>query len=452
MKFENYKNKKIYFLGIGGISMYSIALFLKSCGADVFGYDRSESETTKTLIKNGISVFYSPSVENSRGADYCICTAAIGAGNEEYDNVFKNNIPIISRAAALGDIIDNFDNSIGISGTHGKSTTSGMLSQIYMCENRKDPTILMGAVLPAINSAFKIGKTEDLIFEACEYKDSFLNFKPKTAVILNVELDHTDYFPNIEKMKDSFEKYASLSSKVVVNYDSVNALECARNSGRDVITFSVSNKDSDYFACNIKTSREKTMFDLFFKGTLLVDLEIKVFGKHNLSNAIAAAVAAHVNGVSIEGIREGLKTFGGIKRRFEFLGKINGAYVYDDYAHHPDEIRATLEAAKSMSFEKINCVFQPHTYTRLSYFFNDFCDIFNDGVFPIFLPTYGAREKNNLNFDSEAILDHISQGIFIDSLKSVAEYITKNAKENEAYILMGAGDVNHVAQYIEFDT
>ena len=202
VKFTNFLNKKIYFLGIGGISMYAIAFLLKSKGAVVFGYDKTRTDITDFLTNEGISVYYEASEENSKGADLCVCTAAIGNENEEYNNVLNNGIPIIYRGEFLGELIDCFNNSIGISGTHGKSTTSGIISEIFLADISKTPTILMGAVLPSINSAYKIGSIDDLIFEACEYKDSFLSFRPEISVILNVSLDHTDYFPNIEKMKE----------------------------------------------------------------------------------------------------------------------------------------------------------------------------------------------------------------------------------------------------------
>ncbi len=456
MKFNKYENKKIYFLGIGGISMYAIAFLLKSKGAYVFGYDRTKSETTELLSERGIPVFYDTSVENSKGADFCVCTAAIGEDDEEYKNVLSNHIPIIYRGEFLGEIIDLFTNSIGVSGTHGKSTTSGMLSEIFLADINKQPTILMGAVLPSINSAYKIGDTKDLIFEACEYKDSFLNFKPRISIILNVSLDHTDYFKDINSMKSSFIKFASETEKVIVNIDSEDALECAERSKKTIITYSTQNKCADYYPNNVVISCGKTIFELYHNNEKLGFFELFVPGTHNLSNALAAICAAIESGISIETISEGLKNFKGIKRRFEFLGKINGASIYDDYAHHPDEIIATLDAAKNLGMKKIICIFQPHTYTRLKDFFNIFSEIFNkenknNNFQTIFLPTYAARENNTLGYDTEKLSVSVENSLYIDSLKNAAEYISRNAKEGEMYILMGAGDVTNVSKMLKFD-
>jgi len=456
MQFKEYKNKKIYFLGIGGISMYAIALFLKNKGAIISGYDRQESETTSFLQKNGIEVYFQPSENNSKGVDYCICTAAIGKGNPEYDNVSKNGIKIIYRGDCLGSIIENFNNSIGVSGTHGKSTTSGMLSEISLADKEKDPTIFMGAVLPSINSAYKIGNKDDIIFEACEYKDSFLSFKPMVSVILNVSLDHTDYFKSFEQMKNSFINFASSSETVVVNYDCKNALECAYKSKKNVVTYSIIDENADFYINNIINVEGKTKFDLFQNGQFLSSIILNVHGKHNISNAVAAASASMICGVSIENIVMGLKNFKGIKRRFELLGTVNGAYIYDDYAHHPDEINATLDAATSLKANRIICIFQPHTYTRLSYFFENFQKIFNKayknfGIKTIFLPTYAAREINKYGFDTEKLHEVVEDSAFLYTLEEASEYIIKNAQKGDAYILMGAGDITNISKKLTFD-
>lgn len=456
MSFNKYYNKKIYFLGIGGISMYAIAFLMKNNGAEVFGYDRSESETTKHLSEKGIPIFYNPSPENSKGADFCVCTAAINAENEEYQNVLNNQIPIIYRGEFLGEIIEYFNNSVGVSGTHGKSTTSGILSEIFLADKTKNPTILMGAILPSINSAYKIGKNDDLIFEACEYKDSFLSFKPKTSIILNVSLDHTDYFQNIDVMKESFIRFASESETVIANMDCQNALECALRSGKKVVTYSIENENATYYARNIRVSGEKTSFELYSDNKKIYSFELFVPGKHNLSNSIAAISHALESGISPETINNGLNNFKGIKRRFEYLGKVNGANIYDDYAHHPDEVIATLNAAVTLDSKKITCLFQPHTYTRLKDFFNNFSSIFNNAnekynIKTIFLPTYAAREQNILGYDTEKLSLAVKDSLYIPSLKEASEYIMENASQDEMYILMGAGDVTNISKTLKFD-
>lgn len=456
VNFDKYTNKKIYFLGIGGISMYALAFLLKSQGSFVYGYDRTETDITKKLSSDKIPVFYTPSPENSKDADLCVCTAAIGPDNEEYINVLNNKIPIIYRGEFLGEIISFFNNSIGVSGTHGKSTTSGILSEIFMADKKINPTILMGAILPSIDSAYKIGSHENLIFEACEYKDSFLSFKPRISIILNVSLDHTDYFPNLEKMKSSFIKFASETEKVIANMDCKEALDCALKSNKKVITYSIKNENADYYSKNVSVCNGETTFDLYNKENMLCTLKLNIPGKHNLSNALAAISCAIESGISLEIISNGLKSFRGIKRRFELIGKVNGANIYDDYAHHPDEVIATLDAVGELGCRNITCFFQPHTYTRLKDFFNDFYNIFTqksveNNIKPMFLPTYAAREKNTLGFDTEKLAQAIDGSEFFESLEKAAEYINKNAKKDEIYILMGAGDVTNISKMLKFD-
>jgi UDP-N-acetylmuramate--alanine ligase len=257
-------------------------------------------------------------------------------------------------------------------------------------------------------------------------------------------------------MKESFVKYASGSKKVIVNMDCSNALECAKNSTAEVVTYSISNKNSKYYADNIIVSKGKTFFDLYINGTKVKKFELGVPGMHNLSNSLAAISASIKSKISLDAIERGFKNFKGIKRRLEFLGKINGAYIYDDYAHHPDEIIATLDAAETMGMKKIYCLFQPHTYTRLKDFFQSFADIFNQrasdkNIEVIFLPTYAAREKNILGYDTEKLSHAVNNSIFLDSLYSAAEFIKTKASKDEMYILMGAGDITNVSKLLEFD-
>lgn len=434
-----------YFVGIGGISMSSLALILKRAGKTVKGYDRRRSDITQSLEAEGITVYYDAAESNSAGSDIAVYTAAVGDDNPEMVNVKANGIPAISRAMLLGAIAKNYPNSIAVAGTHGKSTTCGILSQIFLSFRDFDPTILIGAQLPSISSTFRTGHDGNFVFEACEYKDSFLQFYPTVSVVLNVELDHTDYFRNLDRMEQSFKQFIGNTAPngcVIVNMDSAHAIECMAGYNGKVYTYSIKNKEADFFAKDISTDGGLPSYTLVFKGREVFRASLSVPGEHNISNSLAAVAAAFVSKVPDEAIVKGLKDFMGVGRRFEYKGTLNGAVVYDDYAHHPDEIRATLAAAKGLGKKRIISVFQPHTYSRLHDLYDSFVAAFENADIKVFADVFSAREINVYGISSQMLADSVENGIYIDSFDGIAEYIKATAKEGDIVLFMGAGDID----------
>ncbi len=445
MQFDINNYKSYYFVGIGGISMSSLALILKRSGKAVKGYDRRKSDTTQSLEAEGITVYYDPDESHLEGCDIAVYTAAVGDDNPEMINIKKAGIPAISRAELLGAIAKEYPNSIAVAGTHGKSTTCGILSQIFLSFKDFDPTILIGAKLPSISSTFRTGHDGNFVFEACEYKDSFLQFFPTVSVVLNVELDHTDYFHNLERMEQSFKTFIGNTAPngcVIVNKDSVHAMECMAGYAGKVYTYSIKDDSADFFAKDIRTENGLPSYTLVFKKREVFRAKLSIPGDHNISNSLAAVAAAFISKVPDDAIIKGLADFMGVGRRFEYKGKLNGAVIYDDYAHHPDEIKATLSAAKGLGKNRIISVFQPHTYSRLHDLFDDFVNAFNDADIKIFADIFSAREDNVYGVSSEALASSVENGIYIENFGGIAEYIKQNAKDGDIVLFMGAGDID----------
>ncbi len=450
-KFDMDKYNSFYFIGIGGISMSSLALILKRSGKAVKGYDRRRSDATKSLENEGIEVFYESAPENSDGCEIAVFTAAVDSEHPEMKYIAEKDIPYISRAELLGAIALGYPNSIAVAGTHGKSTTCGILSQIFLSLNGADPTILIGAKLPSISSTFRTGHDGNFVFEACEYKDSFLKFYPTVSVILNVELDHTDYFESIDQMDKSFKRFmdnTAPSGCVIVNKDSKHAMLCASAHEGKLYTYSIEDPTADFYAKNIHFVDGLPGYTLVFKGREVFDAELSIPGVHNISNSLAAVAAAFMSKVPDEAIIKGLKDFRGVGRRFEYKGTVNGAKIYDDYAHHPDEIIATLAAAKKLGGKRLISVFQPHTYSRTNDLLDGFRAAFNDADVKIFAEIFPAREENIYGISSECIAKGMENAMCLDSFEKIADYIKENATEGDTVILMGAGDIDRVAKIL----
>ncbi|MBQ7646644.1 MAG: UDP-N-acetylmuramate--L-alanine ligase [Clostridia bacterium] len=439
-------SRRIYFIGIGGISMSALAMIMKSNGFEVRGYDRDRSRATGFLEDNGIKVFYEPREDNCAGSDLVVYTAAISETDPEMISAKDKGIPCFSRAELLGTIAKRYENSIAIAGTHGKSTTSGMLSQIFLSYADYDPTILIGAELPSINSTYRTGHDKNFIFEACEYKDSFLSFFPGIAVILNVEHDHPDYFKDMDQMVASFAKFLSNTGndgKAVVNYDSPYARKAAKGYGGELYTFSLSgDKEADFTPGEITFNRGMASFGVYFRGKKIYDVKLSVPGKHNVSNALAACACAYLCGVPAEVVEKGLHDFKGVNRRFEYKGTFNGSSVYDDYAHHPDEIKATLGAAKQFGAKKITVVFQPHTFSRLKEFFDDFTKAFENADQVIFTDVYSARETNVYGVDSLLLSQNVPGSLYISEFDDIIKKLQETVGKDGIVIIMGAGSIN----------
>lgn len=427
-------------LGIGGVSMSSIALLLLDMGYRVTGYDERRGPYTDLVEKQGIEVVYGEEIPALDNVGLVVYTAAIKEDNPIIVLAKKKNIPCVVRAPFLGELMKCYGKRIGVCGTHGKSTTSGMISQIFMSADA-DPTVVIGADLPSIGSGLKIGGKESFVFEACEYKDSFLSFFPTISVVLNVELDHTDYFVSLDHMKESYTKFMKISDLSVVCLDNKNAVDCAHKYGGETFFYSVNDKSADAYADNIVVNRGFAEFDAFIKGTLFAHIKLKVPGAFQVSNALAALSAAYLSGISPDGIRKGLEEFRGVGRRFQYRGECNGAVIYDDYAHHPDEIRATLATAKSMERSRVLVVYQPHTYTRTHDLFDAFTKAFDDCDEVVFADIYAAREKNECGISSKNLADAIAHGKYVGDFDDIVAYLKGVLKKDDLLIIMGAGDI-----------
>lgn len=436
-------NKTCLILGIGGVSMSSIALVLLDMGYKVSGYDANHGPYTRLVENAGIDVVYGDAVPSLENVGLIVYTAAIKKDNPILMLANKMNIPSVVRADFLGELMKCYEKRIGISGTHGKSTTSGMIAQIMLSADA-DPTIMIGADLPSLNSGLKIGGKDNFIFEACEYKDSFLSFAPTLSVVLNVELDHTDYFLSLDQMKDSYTKFMNISGLALVCLDNANAVDSAKKFGGKAYYYSTSNKTADFYADNVVTTRGFAEFDAYVGGEFLAHIKLGVPGAFQVSNALAAIGAAYLSGVDAEGIKKGLEAFRGVGRRFQFRGEYNGAEIYDDYAHHPDEIRATLATARSMERKRVLVIYQPHTYTRTNDLFDAFTKSFGDCDEVIFADIYAAREKNLCGISSKNLADATPNGVYVGGFDEIADYVRGKLEKNDLLIVMGAGDIINI--------
>lgn len=441
--------KCVYMIGIGGVSMSSLARILFERGIEVRGYDRTESETVRELERMGMKILFRDDPEAFRGVDLVCFTAAVDETHPQMLLARQSGAEIVSRAELLGCIAASYPNAIAVAGTHGKSTTSGMLGHIFMHSQKADPTVLVGAKLPELRSSYRIGTDRNFIFEACEYKDSFLSFFPHIALALNVRLDHTDYFPTLEALTGSFRKYLSNVGKdgyCVVNRDCPNCMAASEDCEGKRITFSAEgNPDADYRAENVVLSGGFYGFDVFRKGAFFTHIALAVPGEHNVSNALAATAAADISGLDAKEIAEALASFRGVCRRFEPIGRYGGADFYDDYAHHPDEIRATLRAAKALTENRVICVFQPHNYSRLRDLFDDFLLSFRDADVLILTKLYAAREKAEGEVSSALLAEKLN-AVYIDDMEDILPYLSGIVRPGDTVLIMGAGDIEKIAE------
>ena len=442
----------IFFIGIGGISMSALAQISLSLGYSVGGSDRSQNAQTSHLCKMGIPVFASHDAKNIKDYDAVVYTVAIGADNPEYLAAKAAGKPLLSRADYLGYLMVSYRNRVGVAGMHGKSSCTAMCAQIFL--SATDATILCGAELPLLqNSTCRIGnEQEHFVFEACEYMDSFLDFNPSLAVILNVGMDHPDYFQSLEQIRASFLAYARRTGEngtALYNADDAQSVLAMQDFEGRHVTFGIQ-KPADYTAHNIEHACGVTSFDLYYQNNLLCRIKMHVFGLHNVYNALAAAAAASVCGISPEQIAGALAAFVGTKRRMERKGSLNGATVYDDYGHHPVEISATLAGAKEMGYKRILCAYQPHTYSRTAKLFDEFVRAFDLADRVYFADIYAAREQNVFGVSSKGLAEAIGGSAeYCGNFSSVAEALKRDAQEGDLVIVMGAGDIYKVYDLLE---
>ena len=428
--------KHVHLVGIGGVSMRPLGLVLKGMGMIVTGSDMNSSVSTDELIANGIHVCIGHAAENIKGADCIIRTAAAHNDNPEIAAARSSGVPLFERAQAWGVIMQAYENAVCISGTHGKTTATSMMTHILM-EAKWDPTVMIGGYLPLLNAGHRVGEGDTIVLESCEYCDSFLNFAPTLAVILNIEADHLDYFKDLADVEKSFRKFAELSTGgIIANGDDPHVVETLQ--GLEYLTFGLCIQNTVHPE-NI--SLDWRHMDVICDGEFYCHLDLKVIGKHNAVNALAAVAAAWKLGIPGEAVSEGLKTFGGADRRMQYKGSINGADVYDDYAHHPDELKATIEAVRTMKYDRVVIAFQPHTYTRTKALFEEFVKELSNADHLVLAEIYAARERNTVGISSKDLQALIPGSVYCKTLPEVTEYLRGIAKPGDVILTVGAGDI-----------
>ena len=413
--------ERIHLIGIGGVSMNSLAELLLSKGVPVSGSDRLRTDVTARLEALGASITYEHRPENVEGASLIVRTAAVHDENPEIVRAHELGIPVMERAEAWGHIMRDYDNVVCLSGTHGKTTSTSMMTMMTI-EAQMDPTVMVGSNLPAIGGTLRIGGKGCFVAESCEYTNSFLRFAPTVSVILNVEEDHLDFFKDINDIIHSFHEFAELTPMnglVVVNHDDPNAMRAVAHIDRRIRTFGTTS-DADVYPTEVRDENGYYRFTVNIDGKEYAKVALSVPGRHNMLNALAS-------------------------RRFQLVGKMpNGATVVDDYAHHPSEMKATLSTAKEMHFDRILCAFQPHTYTRTKALFPEFVDALKQCDQAILAPIYAAREQNTIGIYSSDIAKEVPGAVSFDTFDEIADYLRKNAGPNDLVLTMGAGNINTV--------
>ena len=447
------KPMHIHFIGIGGISLSGLASILLNQHFKVSGSDAHESELTKQLEAEGAILYYGQRASNLDDTpDLVVYTAAIHPDNPEYAAAVAKQIPMLSRAELLGQMMHNFKTPVAISGTHGKTTTTSMTSYIFL-EADMDPTISVGGILDAIGGNIRVGGHDTFLTEACEYTNSFLHFFPKISVILNIDADHLDFFKDLDDIRHSFRKFAQLlpdDGTLIVNSEIEHLDQLTKGLTCKIVTYGM-DASSDYYASNITFDEfAHPSFDCYKGDTLLGHFVLHVPGIHNVSNALASIALADQMGVSMEHTRIGLEKFGGTKRRFEKKGEIGGVTIIDDYAHHPTEIEATLHAAHNYPHKKLWCVFQPHTYTRTKALMDDFAKALTLADHVVLADIYAAREMDTLGISSSMLAEKVNAlggcADYFDSFDKIETCLLENCKPGDVLITMGAGDVVKIGE------
>ena len=428
--------KRVHLVGIGGVSMRPLGLVLKGMGLEVTGSVMNSSVSTDELIAQGIRVHIGHRAENVGGADCVIRTAAVHNDNPEIAAARAAGIPVFERAQAWGVIMQAYKNAVCISGTHGKTTTTSMVTHILM-EAQSDPTVMIGGYLPLIHAGHRVGNGDTIVLESCEYCDSFLNFFPTLAVVLNIEEDHLDYFKDLKAIENSFHSFAEMAtSGILANGDDQNTLDAME--GLNYLTFGIADHDNIHGENYSNDWRE---FDVVCNGQFYCHLNLQVVGRHNALNALAAAGTAWMLGIPGETVAAGLARFTGAGRRMEFKGKFNGADVYDDYAHHPAELSATFDAVRSMGYQRVVVAFQPHTYSRTNALFDDFVRELKKPDQVVLAEIYAARERNTTGISSMDLVEKIPGAAYCETLPQVTEYLRQIAREGDVILTVGAGDI-----------
>ncbi len=442
---EDYKN--IHFIGIGGAGMCPMAEILNAEGFNISGSDMGENENVLKLKNKNVEVYIGHNEENIGDVDLVVYSAAVKPTNPEMIEATSKNIMCIERSTMLGVLTDRYNRCIAVSGTHGKTSTTAMITQILIGSGF-DPSAIIGGKLPYIGGNSYIGHSDIIVCEACEYVNSFLKLNPAISVILNIDADHLDFFKDLEDIKNSFEKFSNQTKQVlVVNGDDSDCRDVVKNIDTKKIFFGF-DESNDYYAENLSFKGSISSFDLMHNGEKITTITLNVPGKHNVLNALASICVAIYLGADISVITENINKFGGVHRRFEILGTPCGITVADDFAHHPTELTATLNATMDMKFNNVWAVFQPHTFSRTAMLLDDFAtslSIPDNVVISKILP---VREENTYNIYAEDLVAKIDGGIYLETFEEITDFVCKNAKENDLIITLGGGDVYKCANMI----
>ena len=443
----------IYFIGIGGISMSGLAEILLDEGFRVSGSDIRPSALTQSLEQKGATVYYGQKASNLTGdIDLAVYTSAIHPDNPEFIAMKDQSIPSLTRAELLGQMMKNYEIPIAVSGTHGKTTTTSMISEILL-EGDCDPTFSIGGIFKAIGGNIRIGQSEYFVTEACEYTNSFLSFFPKIGIILNIEEDHLDFFKDIQDIRNSFHQFAALlpeNGTLIINGDIENYEEITRGLSCKVVTYGAS-AACDYSCSQIRYDElARPAFLLNRKGGISEHFSLMVPGEHNVYNAMAAIALADLLGIGSDTIQKAFSQFSGTDRRYEYKGEIDGITIIDDYAHHPTEITATLKAAANYPHKSLWCVFQPHTYTRTKAFLPEFAKALSLADHVVLADIYPARETDTLGISSKDLQEEIlrlgGKAAYLPSFEEIEKFLLKNCINGDLLITMGAGDVVKIGE------
>ena len=450
---RDYQGKHIHMIGIGGSSMSGLAQMLLEKGYRLTGSDNLETYATRHLRDDlHIPVTIGHKAENVHGADLVVYTAAIHPDNPEFAEARSQGLPMLSRAELLGQIMDNYNNSVAVAGTHGKTTTTSMISEILLAA-KSDPTITVGGILPSIGGNLRVGHSGIFVSEACEYTNSFLNFRPKYSIILNVEAEHLDFFKDINDIRRSFRKFAGntlADGATIINGEIADHQELTDGLPQQIITYGFDDS-CEYYADNL-TYDDKACpsFTAMHNKEAICEIKLAVPGRHNAGNAMAAIALACTMGISTDAIIRGLDAFHGANRRFQYKGTVDGVTIIDDYAHHPTEIRATLTAAQKYPHKRLVLVFQPHTYSRTKAFLDDFAEVLSMADVIVLADIFAAREQNTFGVSSKDILERLTakgkDAHYFPSFEEIENFCREHCQKGDVLITMGAGDVVNIGE------
>ncbi|MCM1115417.1 MAG: UDP-N-acetylmuramate--L-alanine ligase [Clostridium sp.] len=439
--------KRVHFIGIGGAGMCPLAEIMLSLGYNLSGSDNNDTETFRRIEKEGAKVYLGQTKENlTEDIELVIYTNAILAGNEELDYAMEH-FPCFERAELLGAMSRIFSNCIGVCGTHGKTTTSSMITQILL-EAGLDPSAVIGGKLPVINAYGRYGNSQNFVCESCEFNNTFLKMNPDIAVILNIDEDHLDFFGNLENIKKSFRKFADKTTKTIIyNGDDANTVDTLSGiEGKKLISVG-RNDGNEWVAKNIDVPGGfHSSYEVYHNGEFVTKVELSVPGEHNILNSLCAFAAAYESGADTDSICRGLKAFGGASRRFELLGTYNGITFADDYAHHPAEIKVTLEAAMKMGYKNVWAVHQPFTFTRTSLLLDDFAEVLKIADKCVISAIMGSREVNTIGIKASDLAEKVPNSVQLNTFEEICDYVLKNADDGDLVITLGCGDIYKAAR------